>query len=269
VPPSNIDTSTPGTSTPGTNMPGAPMPSASGTTPPATTPAPTPSAPPVGTGAPSGPAQVCTLTPAPEGGLLIDFGTMNMTSGAWGEGATDSVSGGTSRYSCADSGSCPATAALTLTQSATGSLRLQATLPGGGYTGAVLWFGPCVDASAFEGLQLTSSGQLAGATMFVKLQSAENFPVDVANGRGACQYLHEDTKNSECVPPAVRIDALTSTPSSLDLPWSSFGGGVPNATLTPAGLLGFEVQFQCSQASCALDVTLGTARLFRPSRLPL
>lgn len=262
--PSNVDTSVPGAPTSV-----APMPSASGTTPPATTPAPTPSAPPVGTGAPSGPAQACTLTPAPEGGLLIDFGTMNMTSGAWGEGASDSVSGGTSRYSCADGGSCPATAALTLTQSTAGSLRLQAALPGGGYTGAVLWFGPCVDASAFAGLQLTSSGQLAGATMFVKLQSAENFPVDVANGRGGCEYLHEDTKNSECLPPAVRIDALTSTPSTLDLAWASFGGGLPNPTLDPAGLLGFEVQFQCPQASCVLDVTLGTARLFRPSRLPL
>jgi hypothetical protein len=41
------------------------------------------------------------------------------------------------------------------------------------------------------------------------------------------------------------------------------------SNLNPAGLLGFEVQFQCPQPSCALDVTLGTARLFRPSRLPL
>jgi hypothetical protein len=224
--------------------------------------------PPVGTGAPSGPAQACARTPAPEGGLLIDFGTMDMSSGAWGVGASDSVSGGTSRYSCADSGGCPATAALNLTLDEAGSLRMQATLPGGGYTGAVLWFGPCVDASAFAGLRLLTSGNLAGATLLVKLQAADNYPVDVASARGACQYLHEDTKNSECTPAQVRIDALTSAPSTLDLPWAQFTGGAPNASVAPEGLLGLEIQFQCTQASCPIDVAFGTTTLIAPPRLP-
>jgi pectate lyase-like protein len=256
--PGNIDSMAPGA----VNQP---PPAATGT---ATAPA-TPPPAPVGTGAPSGPAQACARTPAPEGGLLIDFGTMDTTSGAWGVGASDSVSGGTSRYSCAENGSCPAAAALNLSTNDAGALRLQATLPGGGYTGAVLWFGPCVDASAFEGLRLLTSGNLSGSTLLVKVQTAQNYPVDVASGRGGCQYLHEDTKNSECQPAQVRIEALTSTPANIDLPWSRFSGGVPNAGVAPDGLLGLELQFQCTaQASCAIDVALGTTVLIRPSRLP-
>jgi hypothetical protein len=201
---------------------------------------------------------------------LIDFGSMDTSSGSWGVGASDSVSGGTSRYSCADGGTCPASAALALATSDAGSLRMQATLPGGGYTGAVLWFGPCVDASAFEGIRLVTSGNLAGATLLVKLQSADNYPVDASSARGACTYLHEDTKSSECKPAEVRIDTLTAAPASIDLPWARFTGGAPNPGVAPDGLLGLELQFQCSaQASCPLDVTFGTTTLIRPSRLPL
>ncbi len=230
---------------------------------PATSPAPTAPAPPAGEGAPSGPARACDATLAPEDGLVVDFGTYDLSTGAWGDGARGQLTGGTSAYSCADTGGCPAAAALTTSFTPAGGLRLRSALPTGGYAGAVLWFGPCIDARRFEGLQFLANGELGGAVLLFKVQTHANYPVDVASAKGGCEYTHESSKWSECVPPAARIATLPLEPEVLDLAWSAFAGGLPSAAVTPEGLVGLELQLQCPSATpCAVDLTLGTL-LFR------
>ncbi len=231
---------------------------------------PTPAEPPNTTPTPvtnpeSGPAQLCSGAAPAEDGLVIDFGSYDLAAGTWGNDASGQLTGGTSPYSCVDDGTCPATAALTMTATPSGAMRLQATLPAGGYTGVVWWFGPCLNAAAFEGLQFLTSGSLGGALMLFKVQTHRNYPVDVANAKGACEYGREATKWSECVPPTVRVSSASATPTLMDLRWDQFAEGLPSASVTPDGLVGLEVQFQCQAAqACALDLSLGTVLLKSP-----
>jgi len=214
---------------------------------------------------PSGPAQACAGTSAAEDGLVIDFGTYDFATGAWGNDVTAQLTGGTSPYSCADNGSCPATAALALSKTDAGSMRFVAELPAGGYTGAVFWFGPCVNASAFDGIQFLASGSLGGGQLLFKVQTNANYPVDVANRKGACEYPRESSKWADCTPPVVVLPSLPADPGLVALDWSTFGDGKPTLSVTPDGLVGLEVQFQCtSGATCAIDVALGTMLLQSP-----
>lgn len=214
---------------------------------------------------PSGPPQACAGTPAAEDGLLLDFGSYDMTTGAWGNDTRAELTGGTSAYSCITDSGCPAAAALGMSPTPAGSMRFSAELPPGGYNGVVLWFGPCVDASAFDGIQFVASGTLGGAELLLKVQTHANYPVDVANAKGACPYTRESAKWSECVPPAVVFDTLPVEPGLVVLPWSAFSGGLPSPGVSPDGLVGIELQFQCPSATrCVLDVALGTLLFERP-----
>lgn len=219
--------------------------------------------------APSGPPQECNGpniasgvfgTPAPADGLLIDFGTYTTRTtaggGAWGDMGLRQITGGTSVYS-GDTAS-----ALTIVVE-NEELHLTATMAAPqAYTGVVLWFSPCVNASAFRGLTFPVSGDLGGATMLVKAQTSPDYPVDVTNAKGKCEYPREDMKFTTCQQPTVTIDELSQSPFALT--WAEFTGGTPVATLDPAQLLGFELQFQCQAGNCALDVSVGDVRFIAP-----
>ena len=57
----------------------------------------------------------------------------------------------------------------------------------------------------------------------------------------------------------------TSTARFVDLAWSDFSGGQPFEAMTPTGLVGLELPFQCPVATdCRIDVTMGTTLLARP-----
>jgi hypothetical protein len=96
--------------------------------------------------------------------------------------------------------------------------------------------------------------------MLVKPQTSPNYPVDVTNRKGKCEYSREDTKFTTCVQPTATIEALTENP--LTLTWGEFVGGAPLPATDPAQLLGLELQFQCQAASCALELQLGTVEFF-------
>jgi hypothetical protein len=226
-------------------------------------------APPADPGAPSGAPQECDGpniesgvfgTPAPMGGLLIDFSTytprVGSSGGTWGDTALGQITGGTSVYSVDE------LAALGISV-AEGELQLSATLDGmGDYTGIVLWFTPCVNAAAFAGLRFPVRGELGGARLLVKPQTSPDYPVDVTNAKGKCEYPREDGKFTTCVQPTATIEALTENPVTLS--WEEFVGGAPLPTTDPAQLLGFELQFQCQAASCALNISIGTVELLPP-----
>jgi hypothetical protein len=208
----------------------------------------------------SGPPQECKGpqvdmgvfgTPAPADGLMVDLLNYTMPAGSWGDTSVNEITGGTSLYS--------GTPADALTQSASaGTLELKANIAVGGYTGIVLWFTPCVNATAFTGVEFPATGSLGGATMILKMQTSPDYPVDVTNTKGKCSFTADSNKFNECVQPFMNITALPA--GSVNVPWSSLTAGVPMAAVDPAQLLGFELQFQCpgtASAACALDLKLG------------
>lgn len=223
-------------------------------------------APPAAPDAPSGPPQECNGpnlaegvfgTPAPADGTLVDFATYTprtaTAGGAWGDMGLGQITGGTSVYSG------DAASALGIAVS-NAELALSASMDAmGDYAGLVLWFAPCVNASAFDGLSFPIRGELGGARMLVKAQASPNYPVDVGNTKGKCEYPREDMKFSTCQQPTATITELSENP--LVLEWSEFIGGLPVATVDASQLLGFELQFQCQSATgCALDLAIGDVR---------
>jgi hypothetical protein len=199
-------------------------------------------------------------TPAPASGVMIDFTTYTV-SGTWGSAAQAQLTGGTSLYSGAPEADLvqrlPMSNSLPVGADPS-AVRLQATVPVGSYTGVVFWFGPCVNASQFGGLAFDATGDLAGATMQVKVQISPNYPVDTANTKGKCQYQSTDTQFSDCVQPFLNVTDLT--PATFSYPWAAFTGGVPRPDVDPSQLLGLEFQFQCpaaATAACAVDMSLG------------
>ncbi len=222
--------------------------------------------PPVNTTSPTDGRPVCARYPARSDGLLIDFDTYDPLDGSWGDPSLGQLTGGTSGYSCADDGvSCPESAIIARVRTGGGGLRIQAAVPALGYTGMVLWFGPCVDASAFGGLQFQVSGELFGAVLSVKLQTHDNYPIDLVNVKGGCSYTNEADKWSECVPPEFEIASSAAAPETVSLVWSDFGSGIPNAGVSPEGLVGVELAFECpSDVDCAMDLRLGELRWLLP-----
>jgi hypothetical protein len=205
---------------------------------------------------------VCAHYPARSDGLLLHFDSYDPLDGSWGDPAQAQLTGGTSAYSCADDGACPESAVLARVRTGAGGLRIQAAVPSQGYTGMVLWFGPCVDASAFAGIELSVGGELSGAVLVFKLQTHINYPIDLVNLKGGCEYSSQATQWEECVPPEVRIEAVTGDVAPVRLAWADFGNGLPNPNVAPDGLVGVELQFVCpTEVDCALDLRLGALQL--------
>jgi len=190
-------------------------------------------------------------TPAPTSGVMVDFTKYNMPQGTWGVSASGDLTGGTSLYSLAPP-------ADSIKQSVVGDkLHLEAAIGSGGYAGIVLWFQPCVNASAFSGLQFTASGALGGSTMIIKPQTSVDYPIDPVNTKGKCRFKVDANKYTECQQPTVQL--MTLPAGAISQPWASFTGGVP-APIDPNQMLGFELQFSCpsTASSCPLNVDLGT-----------
>jgi len=196
-----------------------------------------------------------TLAPAwgdPPGatvGKVIDFASY-MADGKWGSSANGELTGGTSLYH----GPSDANLSQFVVD---GSLQITATVTPMGYVGIVFWFGPCVNASAFTGLTFAVGGSTGGAVLKAQIQTHVDYPVDTANMKGGCSFTNCDTKFSECAGPTYQV-VVPATPETLDLPWSSFAGGLPTATVTPEGIVGLQFQLECqSDTDCAVDLTLG------------
>jgi hypothetical protein len=227
---------------------------------------------PVDPNSPSGPPQECNGprlaegifgTPAPMDGLLVDFSTYNITGpGRWGDPARAQLAGGTSLYSGAPEADLVQAPAGALPKTpANDALQVKATIPVGGYSGVVLWFSPCVNATAFAGISFTATGDLSGATLLLKVQTSPDYPVDSANLKGKCQFMTQASMFTDCVEPTATITSLGT--GSFSYAWSDFTGGSPLPSVDPAQLLGFELQLQCpgaATAPCNVDVSLGTIR---------
>lgn len=203
-------------------------------------------------------------TPAPENGMLVDF-VSYLAAGSWGDSTVGQITGGSSLYSG------NAASALTLT-SERGALHLKANISARGYAGVVLWTGPCIDASMYNGLRFNLAGTLGGTALQFKVQTNVNYPVSVGGvNKGACAYSTCEGRWEECVPPFATISAIDAAAPQRFLRWSDFGGGLPTAGLAPGSnqIVGLELQFQCqTDTGCPLDVNLGTIVFDRPALPP-
>ena len=202
--------------------------------------------------------QACDGMPPPASGVLIDFSTYQ-TNGNWGAG--DQLTGGTSKYH--NNADCHSTD-LVLTADG-GTLHMTGSIPPSQYAGDVFWFGPCVNAASFGGVSLSVMGDTGGGTLKVQVQTALDYPIDISNRKGACVFTNCDNKWSECAPPTASV-TVTADMATVDLPWASFSGGSPNGAVTPEGLVGLQIQFECPLATdCPIDVTLGAINFLPPS----
>jgi hypothetical protein len=111
----------------------------------------------------------------------------------------------------------------------------------GGYDGDGFYFGNCVDASGYSGIEFTLSGTLgagasvdagAAAQMEFSALTLENVTVDAG---GACAH------GSTCDPANYLFDVPAAS-KTIQVPWSSLTGGMPDATFDPAHITGIQWQ---------------------------
>lgn len=217
---------------------------------------------------PNPPPQTCAgSTPnmhEPPDGLLINWETYVASTGNWGNSAVGDLTGGTSKYNGRDVS--PPTAELVGTD-----LHITATVPAytpdvaddaENYSGLVFWFGPCINASAFGGVTFTVSGTMPGAALKLQVQTAENYPADPANTKGACIFDNCDERWSQCKGPDATV-IIPAAGEPVTMTWDAFTNGSPNPAVNASGLVGLQFQFECQsmEAECAVDITLGDISL--------
>jgi hypothetical protein len=129
------------------------------------------------------------------------------------------------------------------------------------YAGLVFWFGPCINASAYGGLEFTAGGSMGGAALKLQVQTAENYPADPANSKGACIFTDCATQWSECKGPDA-IVTVPANPELISMEWAAFAAGSPNTGVNPEGLVGLQFQLECqAMTECVVDMTLGAVSL--------
>jgi hypothetical protein len=97
------------------------------------------------------------------------------------------------------------------------------------YSGAGLWFLPCVDASSFSGVEFTVKGDAGpSGTMLFYVTQVSN--MKVATPGGAC------TGGNLCRGARSEFP-VTGTEQTVKIPWSNFTGGWPNNAIDQPGEL--------------------------------
>jgi len=191
-----------------------------------------------------------TVTPVPGNPLLTDFsevaeGAMS-SSTTWGDSAA-TLTGGFFFYQA--EGNDPLTATCT-----DAAMVVTGTLLAGNYAGLGIWFGPaCNDASAYDGIKFTISGDAGETQIQLQVQSSQNYPVDTANSKGECTG---DWSNG-CASNFVIVEGFGATPTVVTIPWAELTGGEPIDPINPRELLGMQWHFNCgTEADCTPNVTI-------------
>jgi hypothetical protein len=215
-------------------------------------------------------------TKAPPNCLINEFattfqcpstgGVAECSSCCWGD--ETSLTGGDIKYQNGDDDS-------TMEYTATGT---SVTLSGStaSYAGFGLWFGPCTDASTWDGVEVQIKGDLGGGQLMVQLQTDENYPKE--DGKGACDWgTDEANKWNICTNPQVEVTGVDATSENpFRFTWAEFSGGKPNDKVDPRQLRGIQLQVNCptpepagdggvapESAPCAFNLELMDLRWFK------
>lgn len=135
------------------------------------------------------------------------------------------------------------------------------------YSGFGMWFGPCLDASSWDGLEIQVTGDLGGGELVVQLQTDENYPIE--DDKGACMFESEDSRWTDCANSQTALEAVTADGlAPIQLTWDQFSGGMPNDEKPDARQLrGIQLQFNCDEDTtdvpCVFDVQLLDLRWFK------
>jgi hypothetical protein len=164
----------------------------------------------------------------------------------WGD--ETSLSGGSFTYDDGAGGSIAYT-------KGTDSITLTGTAVD--YAGFGMWFGPCTDASTWDGLEISVRGDLGGGQLFVQLQTDQNYPI--GDGKGSCDWETEgyddSTKWNYCTNPQVEVTGIDANSlAPFRFKWADFTGGAPNnPTVDPLQLLGVQIQIGCAPSAAEGD----------------
>lgn len=201
-------------------------------------------------------------TTVPENQLMTDFsefadGATATSSLGWGD-PSKTLTGGTFTYK--QDKDDPPSGVIT-----EGALHITDALPANHYAGFGFYFGPNCgsDASAYTGFSFDVKGDLATqkVELQVQLQQVSNYPK--SSDKGSCDYVaagyDDSTQWNYCTNPSVKLqdkskDINGETYTTVKFVWADFLGGSPVATLDPKYLLGLQLQFNCGDTACPVDV---------------
>jgi hypothetical protein len=144
----------------------------------------------------------------------------------------------------------------TLTSSvATGAWVLSGTVAT--WSGTGIWLSPCVNASAFKGIEFTISGD-AGPSGVMTLSVTQLSNWADTDGGGTC---------SDTCLPAKSTFNVTSTPTPVSVLWADLTGGVPAGSIdAPAGIskIEWELDWPCSAgAPYPVNITIDDLKFFK------
>jgi hypothetical protein len=128
------------------------------------------------------------------------------------------------------------------------------------YTGVIISFGDCIDASAFTGVQFSISGSFSGCTM-------KYFTGDVAHQDATSGAPHAVGREGAYQPQTpIASNRLSSTPVVMQMAFDDYvSEGYPSTPLDPAELIlvGWQLEIPGSSGtSCVADITLDDVKFY-------
>jgi hypothetical protein len=213
------------------------------------------------------------------GGALPTGGATNANGGAVGQDCTESsttmapADGLVANFSDTDGGSgfpgrllgFPFDGTAPIASIAAGALHIAQSAPATSsaqYTGVVIAFGRCIDATAFAGVQFSISGAYSGCTM--KYLTGDISHQDATSG---APYA---TGPVGAYQPQTLISSsqLTMTPTTMKMPFDGNGlDGNPKTAINPAKiiLLGWQFEIAASAtgaSNCVADLTIDDVKFY-------
>jgi len=208
---------------------------------------------------------VCTTT-GPNGclGLFVDNDTFSTPGDNW----WTKFYGGTYVYPAIDPKKCTADPQYPLGQTvAAHAWHITGSV--GTYSGFGIWLAPCMaDMSAYPGgISITLSGSAGSKnTLVISLLSSS----DTAHEPTSCNSNVGTCTVSTCKAPSKTV-TLTSTATAIDIPWTDFTGGNPDASPQPSEITGIAFSLPdpydyttmpATATPYSIDITVGDISLY-------
>lgn len=188
---------------------------------------------------------------APTDGIIDEFTAIGDA------GATPSgIPGGYTSYS--DPPGAPLT--ITFVNGAVHLVENAAATASPRYVGFVLYFNDCVDASTFKGIEFTVGGTMTGCTLQLSANYSENDNKASDPAKGSCSM----PPAPDCYSNQKGVTGITDTPTTVQVPWSAFSGGVPAGPTDSTQLTGVQWQLTipAGTGTCAADLSITNVKFY-------
>jgi hypothetical protein len=128
------------------------------------------------------------------------------------------------------------------------------------YVGFVIYFNDCINASTFTGLQFTVSGTMTGCTLQLSANYSENDNMASDPAKGSCSM----PPAADCYSNQKAVTGVSTTPSTVQVPWSGFTGGVPSGPTDSTQLTGVQWQLTipAGTGTCAADISITDVKFY-------